>query len=114
MSDGERRLHAVSSAPEEPLASQGDGDDQQRKWVITTAALAVLLFVALGSLAYVAQERGELHRQLLETERQNQALREVLIERDSSLKAHRERLDDVRGHVGQLNELLNTPVDAAP
>ncbi len=89
------------------LARADKGPPQSRMQLVLGTALAVALVLLVWSYLSLGSRIDTL-------EGEAQLLRAAVAERDELINAQRERLDEVRGRVQELLQLVEQPVAGAP
>ena len=107
----EGRLRAVSDS--ESAGSPGaEGSGAPREpYRLASILLAVALVLSLVLLAW---SRSQLGGRIDRLERETVQLEQQVEGRERVIRAHRERLDAVRGHLSALQELVEEPLPDAP
>ncbi len=89
------------------LARSDKGPPQSRVQLVLGTALAVALVLLVWSYLSLGSRIDTL-------EGEAQILRAAIAERDDLINAQRARLDEVRGRVQELLQLVEQPVSGAP
>ena len=95
------------AARRDPLARSGTGPPQNRTQLALTTALAFALVLLIWSYLSLGSRIDSL-------EGEARILRAAVAERDELINAQRTRLDEVRGRVNELLQVLEQPVSGAP
>jgi len=90
-----------------PLARADKGPPQNRAQLVLGTALAVVLVLLVWSYLSLGSRIDTL-------ENEAQLLRTAVAERDDMINAQRSRLDEVRGRVQELLQLVEQPVAGQP
>jgi hypothetical protein len=90
-----------------PLARDDKGPPSSRTQVVLGTALAIVLVLLVWSYLSLGSRIDTL-------ENESQVLRAAVAERDELINAQRARLDEVRGRVQALLQLVDQPVAGAP
>jgi hypothetical protein len=90
-----------------PLARDEKGPPTGRTQLVLGTALAIVLVMLVWSYLALGSRIDAL-------ENESQVLRAAVAERDELINAQRTRLDEVRGRLQELLQLVDQPVAGAP
>jgi len=104
--DQEPKLRSIPPAPGRAASSRDPGETRNRLQLALGVALAIALVLLVWSYFSLGSRIDAL-------ESETRSLHQAIAERDDLISAQRSRLDEVRGRLQELIQLLDQPLPGA-